>query len=296
MNARTATSGDRGEGLTTLMRRLLVAAGVLGGIAFLQLFVGTESTDRYFAWTIEPPLTAAFLGGTYGTAVVLLLLSSSRRTWAEARIGVLGVLVLTTLVLVAMLIHHDRFHLHSDSVVTFVGTWSFVGTYVVLPPALIAGIVHQLRTGGGDVPRVARLPGWYRIVLGIEGAVMVAVGAALVIAPTWADAAWAWHLTPLTGRAVGAFVFATGIAAGLAVFEDDWVRIEAAAVSYGVLGLLEGVALLRYTSNVDWSAPQSWLYVLFILTLPALGLYGWLEARKAGGPITAGGLPQPEQL
>jgi hypothetical protein len=264
------------------MRGLLVAGAVLGGIAFLQLFVGTEHTDRYFAWTIAPPLTAAFLGATYGTAVVLLLLSSRRRTWAEARVGAFGVLVLTTLVLAAILIHHDRFHLHSDSVVTFAGTWSFVGTYFVLPPALILGIVQQFRTGGGDPPRAARPAAWYRLVLGLEGAVMVVIGGALVLAPTWADAAWPWPLTPLTARTVGAFVFATGVAAALAVYEDDWLRIEAAAVSYAVLGLLEGVALLRYTSDVDWSGPQSWLYVLFVLTLPALGLYGWVEARKAG--------------
>ena len=267
--------------MTRLMRGLLVVASVLGGIAFLQLFFGTERTDRYFAWTIEPPLTAAFLGATYGTAVVLLLLSSRRRTWAEARIGVLGVFVLTTLVLVAILLHHERFHLGSDSVVTFAGTWAFVCTYFVLPPALMVAILHQRRVGGADSPRLARLPAWYRLALGFEGAVMVAVGGALVIAPTWANALWPWHLTELTGRAVGAFVFATGVAAGLAVWEDDWIRIEAAAASYAVLGVLQGVALLRYPSEPDWSGPQTWIYVGFILTLPALGLYGWLEARRA---------------
>jgi hypothetical protein len=269
--------------MTRLMRVLLVVASVLGGIAFLQLFLGTERTDRYFAWTIEPPLTAAFLGATYGTAVVLLLLSSRRRAWAEARIGVLGVFVLTTLVLVAILLHHESFHLGSDSVVTFAGTWAFVCTYFVLPPALIAAIVHQFRVGRADVPRRARLPAWYRLALGFEAAVMVAVGAALVIAPTWTDALWPWQLTALTGRAVGAFVFATGVAAGIAVWEDDWIRIEAAAASYAVLGLLQGIALLRYSSEPDWSGPQSWIYVGFLLTLPALGLYGWLEARTAGG-------------
>ena len=79
--------GDAGRGVRLLarpMRVMLLVASVLGTIAFLQLFVGTEETDRYFAWTIEPPLTASFLGATYGASVVLLFLSSRRRAWAEA--------------------------------------------------------------------------------------------------------------------------------------------------------------------------------------------------------------------
>jgi hypothetical protein len=44
------------------MRGLLLAAGALVFLAGFQLFILTEQTDLYFAWTIQPPLTAAFLG------------------------------------------------------------------------------------------------------------------------------------------------------------------------------------------------------------------------------------------
>jgi hypothetical protein len=35
-------------------------------LAGLQLFVFATETDRFFAWTIASPLTAAFLGAAVG--------------------------------------------------------------------------------------------------------------------------------------------------------------------------------------------------------------------------------------
>ena len=47
------------------MRWLLFAAAVLVFTAGFQLFVLTEHTGTYFAWTIANPLAAAFLGASY---------------------------------------------------------------------------------------------------------------------------------------------------------------------------------------------------------------------------------------
>ena len=48
--------------LTSGMRAMLWAASLLVLLAGVPLFLGSEQTDLYFAWTIMPPLTAAFLG------------------------------------------------------------------------------------------------------------------------------------------------------------------------------------------------------------------------------------------
>jgi hypothetical protein len=45
------------------VHRLLAIASVLVAVAGFQLFVLSEHTDRYFAWTIEP-LSAAMLGAS----------------------------------------------------------------------------------------------------------------------------------------------------------------------------------------------------------------------------------------
>lgn len=100
--------------LTPAMKRLLIVAGVLVALAGVQLFVFPERTDRYFAWTIEPPLTATFLGASYWASVVFQFGAARSRVWANARIAVPTVFVFTTATLIVTLVHLDRFHLGTE--------------------------------------------------------------------------------------------------------------------------------------------------------------------------------------
>jgi hypothetical protein len=140
--------------LRTTRVALLVSSGLTAG-AGLQLFVGTEHTDRLFAWTIRPSLTAAFLGASYLGALVLIAASSAERLWAEARLALLATLTLVSLLFVITLVHIDRFHTESDETITFVGTWFFITTYGWLPVLLVSALVVQLRAPGAT-RRVSR--------------------------------------------------------------------------------------------------------------------------------------------
>src|ERR687896_441357 len=95
-------------------RLLLVIFSGLTLLAFGVLFVFADATERYFAWTIKPPATAAFLGAAYAAGCALELLALRRGTWAALRIPFLTVLVFTVMTLVASVLHLDRFHLASD--------------------------------------------------------------------------------------------------------------------------------------------------------------------------------------
>src|SRR5437016_12101765 len=95
------------------MRWLLYAASTLAFLAGLQLSLLTEQTDTYFAWTIAPPLTAAFLGAAYGAAVPVELIAAREKLWAKARVAVPAIWLFTTLTLVATLVHFGKFHFSS---------------------------------------------------------------------------------------------------------------------------------------------------------------------------------------
>src|SRR5207249_2175253 len=82
-------------------------------LAGVPLFVGTEQTDRYFAWTVLPPITAAFLGASYWASCIFELAAARQHTWARARVAVPAVLIFTTLTMVVTLAYLDRFHLFS---------------------------------------------------------------------------------------------------------------------------------------------------------------------------------------
>jgi len=52
----------------------------------------------------------------------------------------------------------------------------------------------------------------------------------------------------------------------MAFWENDWIRIRIATVSYTVLGILELVALLRYSGDFTWGWRGS-VYTAFVVSV-----------------------------
>lgn len=254
--------------LTKELRWAFLALGILAFPLAIPLTVLSDDTDRYFAWTIAPPLTAAFLGAGYWSATLLFLLGSRERYWAKARIAASSGLVFTGLTLVATLIHLDRFHTGRAI------TWAWIAIYAAVPPVLVVLAARQLLQPGGDPPRERPLAAWVRGLLLLQAVVFVPLGVALFAAPSWADGAWPWTLTPLTARAVAAWVLAIGVGAAHALSENDWTRLRGAAVSFLLYGAFQFVALARYTGTIDWSDWRTWAYVAGLATIALVGLDG----------------------
>ena len=265
----------------TGMRVTLAISGLMTTIAGSQLFVATEQTDRYFAWTIEPPLTAAFLGAAYWAALVLVALAAREPLWANARVAVVAAIVLVPLIMLVTFLHISKFHTDSDDALTLVGTWLFIATYVWLSVVLWVFFVRQLRVPGGDPPRSVPLPAWARAALVVQAAVMLAVGAALLVAPGSTADLWPWQLTPLTARATGAWALAIGVAGSLGAREGDWRRLRAPFAAYVTLSVLAAAAVLRYPDVPDWGHAGSWVLVAVLASMLALGVVGLLEGRRA---------------
>lgn len=263
-------------------------AAVLVLAAGTQLFVLTDHTERYFSWTVEPPLTAAVLGAFYWTSLVLLVASLGERTWARVRVAVPGVFVFTALTLAATLLHLGKFHFESDDAVTLFATWAWLVVYAVVPPVFLAMLVLQVRAPGAEPARVAVPPRWFLAVLGMLGAVAIGFGAALFAAPEAAATVWPWTLTALTGRALGAWLVGIGLVLAQGAAEADWPRLRAALVSAILFGLLQAMALARYAEDVEWGEPGAWLYVAFVAGLSAMAIYGWLRTREARRRVAAG--------
>jgi hypothetical protein len=272
---------DAGIRLQTRLTRvaLLVSAGLAAG-AGLQLFFGAGHTDRYFAWTIQPPLTAAFLGAMYIGAMVLVALAAREAAWANARVAFIATICLVPLLFVVTLIHLERFHTGSDSAVTLAGTWIFITTYGWLPVLLVAALVGQVRAPGADPPRLSPLPGWLRAVLGVHAAVLLALGVAYLAVPESADSLWPWQLTPLTGRALGAWLLSVGAAAAAGVWENDLRRIRVPLAAYVALSVLAAAALARYSDTVDWGHPGAWAVVAVLTSMFAVGVVGLRRRRE----------------
>ena len=263
------------------MRRMLFVAGGFVLIAGFQLFVLGERTEDFFAWTIDPPLTAAFLGAGYWSSAILELGSARRPEWSRARLAMPAVLFFTTLTLVLTLIHIDRFHL--DSV--FGVAW--LAVYAAFPVAMSTILILQLRAAGEDSPRRSPLSAWVRLCLVAQAVVLGAIGIALFVAPADTASVWPWPLTPLTGRAVGAWLLGTAFIAAQVAIENARERVDVAMLSYAAFGALQLVAVARYPSTPDWSTLGAVAYLGFLASMVILGVYGWLTRGAQSASASA---------
>src|SRR5206468_3982392 len=83
----------------------------------------------------------------------------------------------------------------------------------------------------------------------------------LFLAPDFVKQIWPWGLTPLTARAIGAWLIGIGLAALHASRENDFLRIRPLAGGYIAFSVLQFIAVARYAGDVKWSAPAAWVYL-----------------------------------
>jgi hypothetical protein len=260
--------------VTPRLRLILWAFAGLALIAGALLFFGATNTEMWWSWTIQPPLTAATLGAFYWAAFVLILSAARSRSWASARPAVYPVAVIAVLLLVVTLYHLDRFDLDS----LFGIFWLVV--YALVPPLLVWAVAGQLRTPGDDARPTQRLPRPLRRLLIFEAVAMLATGGVLLFSAGLADDLWPWALSPLTSRAIGAFILGIGVAALFAVHDDDPINFRGAALAYTVLGLLQLLAVVLHLSDLEGDHFDTAIYVASWSLVILTGVYG-LRAAKA---------------
>lgn len=258
--------------LTAGMRALLLLATVLVVLAGVQLFVFPTRTQEWFAWTVNPPVTAAFLGAAYWASAVVEWTSSRATAWADARVAVPSVLTFTTLTLLVTLVHLDKFHLGAElAIETRAVTWAWLAIYVLVPVVLAVLWLRQRTVPGGDPPRLHPLAAWLRVAVAGMAALLLAAGVVLLVAPETAAQGWPWDLTPLTGRAIGAWLVGLGVSAVQTVLENDARRARPVAVGALALPVLAAAALARFPGDVAWGSAPAVVLVAVLAAWAALG-------------------------
>jgi hypothetical protein len=255
----------------------------IAGLAFVVgplLLVFPDRTDTLFAWTIQPPLTAAFLGAGYTMALVVEILAYRERVWARSRVFFSAILPFTTLTLLTTLLHLDRFHFNSPGLAARGTAWAWFLVYVIAPLVMAVLLFFQLRSPGGDPPRRAPLAPAFRALIGGQAALMLLGGAVLFLVPGAANTFWPWTLTPLTAQVVAAWLLGLGLALAHATMENDWERSRLALVGAVIGGSLQLLVLLGLAGSTALVVPPAWAYGLFLVSLIGSGAGGLLLARQ----------------
>lgn len=258
------------------MRWLLYVAAFLVFLAGLVLFVFPLRTEEWFAWTVNPPMTAVFLGAAYWSSAGLEVTGARSANWDSARLAVWPVFVFTTLTLGVTLLHLDRFHLSSDTAPTAqVATWAWLAIYAIVPVAMLVISWMQIRSRRPAPKSVTAgrpvLPSTLRLLLVGIAAVLLLYGVALLAVPIPAATWWPWPLSELTARAIGAWLVGLGWAAAQGQLSGDLRTVRPVALTSVGFVILQALALLRYGDALAWpSAPA----IGFVTVLLAIGVAG----------------------
>lgn len=263
--------------LTPLFQKFLYLVTFLTFFAGVPLFLLPDQTDRFFSWTINPPLTAAWLGATFWASSVIVFLASRQPVFAKLRPSMPGGLLFVWLMLGATAMHLDRFHLDRITGV------AWVVVYFTVPPVLTYILWRQFREPGGDPPRTTPLPLWLRTAFGVFALLILVVGLGLYLAPQQTAAIWPWTLTPLTARATAAWLIPLGVIAAQIIWENDFGRIQATMIGAITFAILHFMAVARYAATIDRSQATAWVYLLILMGTLVVGIYGWLAGQRTVG-------------
>jgi hypothetical protein len=259
-------------------RTLLWAFVVFTFLAFMSAYVQAERTDESFAWTIDPPVTAAFLGAGYGAGLAAALLSLWRGEWEPTLLGLRATFVFVTVMLAATLIHLDRFHLDAEGLALVAG-WMWLVIYLIVPPWALWVLVRS--RGRDSAGRIGEsLPTAAVVVLLVQGVVIGGVSLALLFAPATAEWLWPWELTPLTARATAVWLSGLAVAALLAVRVSTPAVLEIPAGIYLTIAVLQAGAALRFRDQVAWADPAGIFLIVLLVVMAATGAAGFVLARR----------------
>ncbi|MFB9654668.1 hypothetical protein [Pseudarthrobacter oxydans] len=285
------SASTEGTPLIPPMRWLLYVAAFLVFLAGLVLFVFPLRSAEWFAWTVNPPMTAVFLGAAYWSAAGLEVTGARSASWESARLAVWPVFVFTTLTLGVTLLHLDRFHLSPENgPLARVATWAWLAIYAIVPVAMLVVSWMQIRSRRPAATSVKPgrpvLPPALRLLMAGIAGVLLLCGVALLAIPAYAATWWPWTLSELTARAVGAWMVGLGWSAAQGQSSADLRTVRPVALTSVAFVILQALALLRYGGALAWPSAPAIGFVTVLLAIGTAG--GWALALSRSPGAHAG--------
>ena len=245
--------------------------------AWILLYLLPNDTDTLFAWTIVPSLTAMLLASAYAGGVWFFVAVLRARRWHRVKYGFPAVLVFAVLLATATLLHWDRFHFGHVSFVT----WATL--YFTTPILVAVALVLNWRADPATVDeRDYRSPLGPRLVVAAVGAASLVCGLVLFVAPGLVAGAWAWELTPLTTRVVGAVLTLPGVVDLWLLADSRWSAFRSIfqAQIVSLVFITAALALARGDLAATGFAAPAFVMGIVVSLVGFTAFYLWCERRS----------------
>jgi hypothetical protein len=270
--SRVDTSTDRVLVVTRVVAIIIVPFLV---IAAILLYAFPDRTGELFAWPITPPLTAYMLASAYVGGIWFFVRVAAARCWHRVAVGFPAVVVFAGALLIATLLHLEKF---SQNLSFF--TWTVL--YATTPFVVAWLWWMQRHSDPGTLEAAdARVPRLVRGIMLAVGACSLVTGAVLFLAPTLVIPIWAWDLTPLTARVLGAVLSLPGVVAIGFLHDDRWTsfRILFQAQLLSLAAIVCSLTAGRDALHGDRPATPAFLVLIGVALIGYAVLTVAMEAR-----------------
>lgn len=261
-------SAQRDDRVLPATRALAVVLVPILLTAFVILYGFPADTGRLFAWTIRPRLTPMVLASAYLGGAWFFVRVVRERRWARVSAGLLSVTLFAALLGLATVVHWDRFN-HGHP-----AFWLWAALYFTAPFLVLAAWLANQRVAAPPHADELRVGPVARIVVAAGAGLALVQGLVMVAVPSVVIPVWAWQLTPLTCRVVGA-VFCLG-SAGLVVLRDRrWVRLRLMVEVEVVMLSLMLLGTVRARDDLYTDRPLTWLLLTGLTATLVASLWFW---------------------
>jgi len=252
--------------------------------AVILLFGFPDRTGELFAWPISPPLSAYMLASAYVGGIWFFVGVAATKRWHRVAPGFPAVIVFAAALLVATLLHLDRF---TQNLSFF--TW--IALYATTP-FIVAWLWWMQRRSDDRQLESAdcRVPRAVRAIMVAVGAASLVTGAVLFLAPALVIPVWAWDLTPLTARVLGAVLSLPGVVAAGFLRDDRWTsfRILFQAQLVSLLAIVCSLIAGRDALHADRLATPAFLGLVAVALIGYAALTIAMERRIRHAPAASG--------
>jgi hypothetical protein len=235
----------------TIWLRVFFLLVLIQALTIGRSLIWPEQISANLPWPASP-LNARFIAALYWMGGISALLSMLAPRYADVRISLIEIGVVTGVLLLLTLPHLSEFTSE-----TFPYRWIILYT---LDPLAVGTILWLLR--GRD--RVPAGRSQHALLFTVYATVLGSAGVTLLVAPTFAAQLWPWMLPAILGQVYSIFflTFALGglLAAAEPRWEGVWVYLTA-----NLAMLLLIIAVSFYHADRFKAGPATWLWYALCL-------------------------------
>jgi hypothetical protein len=271
---------EKDDRLIPLTRIAFWALAVLTVIFGPLLYFYPGGTAQYWAWEIQPEMSAVWVGAgyTFGAMAIWTLLLIGR--FPKLLVAVLATWPFSCVMLIATLIHLDRFF------VDRIGFWVWFAIYLGLPFGLPIAWWLNKNYAIPPQPNELRFSKNIIYIASLVSIVFFGLAIVLIFNPSFSASFWPWNLTPLMSRVVGGWILFLAMAALSLLFERRYIAYREFIPEAGIWALLL-IGGWRYSDQFDFSRPAAYVFFGALILLTVLMFYLFFSLEKQYRKVNA---------